>query len=64
MLLLRLNEGEISAPFETEYGFHIIYVEKIKGQEVELRHILLAPNVSEESLKEAKEKIELIKKES
>jgi peptidyl-prolyl cis-trans isomerase SurA len=57
-----LNEGEISAPFETEYGFHIIYVEKIKGQEVELRHILLAPNVSEESLKEAKEKIELVRK--
>jgi peptidyl-prolyl cis-trans isomerase SurA len=57
-----LNEGEISAPFETEYGFHIIYVEKIKGQEVELRHILLAPNVSEESLKEAKEKIDLVRK--
>jgi peptidyl-prolyl cis-trans isomerase SurA len=57
-----LNEGEISAPFETEYGFHIIYIEKIKGQEVELRHILLAPNVSEESLKEAKEKIELVRK--
>jgi peptidyl-prolyl cis-trans isomerase SurA len=57
-----LNEGEISAPFETEYGFHIIYVEKIKGQEIELRHILIAPNVSEESLKEAKEKIDLIRK--
>ena len=34
-----LQEGEISAPFETDFGFHIIYVEKIKGQEVELRHI-------------------------
>ena len=57
-----LAEGEISAPFETDFGFHIIYVEKIKGQEVELRHILLTPAVSEESLKEAKEKIELIRK--
>jgi peptidyl-prolyl cis-trans isomerase SurA len=57
-----LAEGEISAPFETDFGFHIIYVEKIKGQEVELRHILLAPNVSEDALKEAKEKIALIKK--
>jgi peptidyl-prolyl cis-trans isomerase SurA len=57
-----LAEGEISAPFETDFGFHIIYVEKIKGQEVELRHILLAPNVSENALKEAKEKIALIKK--
>ncbi len=57
-----LKEGEISAPFETEFGFHIIYVEKIKGQELELRHILLAPKVTEASLKEAKEKIELIRK--
>jgi peptidyl-prolyl cis-trans isomerase SurA len=57
-----LAEGEISEPFETEFGFHIIYVEKIKGQEVELRHILLVPAISAESLKEAKEKITQIKK--
>ncbi len=44
------------------FGFHIIYVEKIKGQEVELRHILLTPSVTEASMKEAKEKIELIRK--
>ena len=57
-----LVEGEISAPFETDFGFHIIYVEKIKGQDIELRHILLSPAVTEESLKEAKEKITLIRK--
>ncbi|MBD0726623.1 peptidylprolyl isomerase [Flavobacterium sp. L1I52] len=57
-----LAEGEISAPFETEYGFHIIYLEKIKGQELELRHILLTPTVTKEALEEAKEKITLIRK--
>ncbi|KDN54931.1 peptidylprolyl isomerase [Flavobacterium seoulense] len=57
-----LEEGEISAPFETEYGFHIIYLEKIKGQELELRHILISPTVSKESLEEAKEKASLIRK--
>ena len=57
-----LAEGEISAPFETEFGFHIIYVEKIKGQDIELRHILLAPVITEDALKEAKEKITLIRK--
>ena len=25
-----LSEGEISEPFETEYGFFIIYLEKIE----------------------------------
>jgi peptidyl-prolyl cis-trans isomerase SurA len=56
-----LGEGEISEPFETEFGFHIIMVEKIKGQEVELRHILMTPKVSDQALKEAREKIILIK---
>jgi len=51
-----LQEGEISKPFETEFGFHIIFLEKIKGQELELRHILLRPKITEKSLKEAREK--------
>lgn len=57
-----LAEGEISEPFETDFGFHIIYVEKIRGQEIDLRHILLIPKVTEESLRDAKERITLIKK--
>ena len=57
-----LQEGEISEPFETEFGFHIIYLEKIKGQDLELRHILMAAKITPDALKEAKDKIELIKK--
>jgi peptidyl-prolyl cis-trans isomerase SurA len=57
-----LQEGEISAPFETDFGYHIIYVEKIKGQDIELRHILLIPAVTPDDLKDAKEKISLIRK--
>lgn len=57
-----LAEGEISEPFETEYGYHIILVEKIRGQDIDLRHILLFPKVSESALKEAKEEINSIRK--
>ena len=57
-----LAEGEISEPFETDFGYHIIFVEKIRGQEIDLRHILISPKISDESLAEAKEKIDLIKK--
>ena len=57
-----LSEGEISEPFETDFGWHIIYIEKVKGQDIELRHILLVPKTDEQSLKDAKERILLIKK--
>ncbi|MFT7335003.1 MAG: peptidyl-prolyl cis-trans isomerase SurA [Porticoccaceae bacterium] len=57
-----LAEGEISEPFETDFGFHIIYIQKIKGQELELRHILLTPTVTDDVLNEAKEKTTLIRK--
>ena len=56
------EEGQISEPFETEYGFHIIYVEKIRGQELDVRHILMSPKVTPEALKAAKTKIEAIRK--
>jgi len=57
-----LAEGEISEPFKTNFGYHIIMIDKIKGQEVELRHILIAPTVSEDALKDAKERITNIRK--
>lgn len=57
-----MAEGEISAPFESEYGFHIIYLEKIRGQQLDLRHILLSAKPTEEAVEEAKVKIEGIRK--
>ena len=56
-----LTEGEISDPFETEFGFHIIFLEKIRGQEYDVRHILLRPEVSNDEILPAKNKIELIR---
>ncbi|MFC4635783.1 peptidylprolyl isomerase [Dokdonia ponticola] len=57
-----LQVGEVSEPFETEYGFHIATLEKIKGDKLEIRHILLIPDVDKAQEEEAKDKIERIKK--
>lgn len=56
-----LEEGQISEPFETEFGYHIIFLEKIRGQEYDVRHILLRPKVNSEDIKDAKDKIENIR---
>ncbi|MBC5834667.1 peptidylprolyl isomerase [Flavobacterium sp. F372] len=57
----RLNEGEISEPFETDFGYHIILVEKIIGQDIELRHIIISPKVTSKATSDALEKMESIK---
>ena len=56
-----LQEGEISQPFKTEVGWHIVTVDKIRGQEIDVRHILLIPNISAEELRNAKDKIDNIR---
>lgn len=56
-----LAEGEISDPVETEFGYHLIYIEKIRGQELDVRHILMSPKVTNEALQKAKEKAENIR---
>jgi len=57
-----LQEGEVSEPFETIFGFHLIYIEKIRGQELDLRHILITPEISQDALDEAKAELDSIRK--
>ena len=57
-----LEEGEISSPFKSEFGWHILTVEKIRGQQVDIRHILITPNVDETKLRESKKLLDTIRK--
>ncbi len=57
-----LQEGEISEPFASEFGYHIVLLEKIRGQEYDVRHILMKPKLTNAAIAEAKEKIENARK--
>lgn len=56
-----LQEGEISEPFETDFGYHIIYLEKIRGQVYDVRHILLRPELTQDAIQKAKDEIDMVR---
>ncbi len=49
-----LQIGDVSEPFKSEFGYHIVQVQAKRGEELDLRHILIKPKISEANLQEAK----------
>ncbi len=56
---LALNE--ISEPFKTEYGYHIVQVQRKIGQELDLRHILVKPKISNENLQACQQRLDSVR---
>ena len=53
-----LREGEISDPFESDFGYFIIILDKIRGQEYDVRYILLRPKLKPFDIAQAAKKLE------
>ena len=56
-----LKEGEISKPFKTDFGFHILTVEKIRGKERVVRHLLIQPKIDEDTKNKVRDSLENIR---
>jgi peptidyl-prolyl cis-trans isomerase SurA len=56
----KLKAGEISPVFETDFGFHFLQVIERRGEQVHVRHILIIPAVTQESLSRAKAKADSV----
>ncbi|MBC7553134.1 MAG: peptidylprolyl isomerase [Taibaiella sp.] len=56
----KLQNGEISPIFKTKFGFHILQMINRKGDEADVRHILIKPAVSTADFKVAIAKLDSI----
>lgn len=59
---LNLQEGEISDPVESEFGYHLIQLVKKSGKLYDARHILLMAKPTDEEVATAKKQLEDLKK--
>lgn len=56
-----LEVGQVSEPFKSAFGYHIVKLHQVRGEVRDVSHILIEPEISENQLSEAKSKLQKIK---
>ena len=60
-IAFNLRPGEISQPFKTEYGYHIVQLQAKRGEELDLRHILVKAKVEQSDLDFANARLDSVR---
>ncbi len=58
----KLDEGQISQVFESEFGFHILQLIERRGNTIHCRHILIKPEITDEDLAKAKTTLDSVRR--
>ena len=56
-----LKPGQVSNPFKTRFGYHIMQLVSRAGDDASVRHLLLIPQVTSFEIKDAKDKLDSIR---
>lgn len=57
----RLKEGQVSPVIKTKFGYHIIQMVSRSGDDATVRHILKIPQITEDEIKIAEDKLDSIR---
>lgn len=57
----RLKEGQVSNPFKSKFGYHIVQLVERNGDEAIVRHILRVAPVNQEEIAEATKKLDSVR---
>ena len=52
-----MEEGEISQPFKSDFGYHILMVDKIKGKQRDVYHILMQPKADDDAAERVRDSL-------
>jgi peptidyl-prolyl cis-trans isomerase SurA len=56
-----LKEGQISNPFKTKFGYHIVQMETRNGDDATIRHILIIPQITQTEVDQTNKKLDSVR---